>query len=134
MKKILVLLIMGLTSTYSNATEVCRIDLPQSNSATFFLFNNGLQAVCQRAKNEITNDNKNLCANDSFFMTGMQNSSVSGSMSIFSSYSTGVSFTNKQTSKSRTISLDKVYRIKVLSGVKEILIQPGTYVLNCPNK
>lgn len=116
------------------AAETCSVVVPEMNLVNFFLFNNGLQAICQKARNESTSDNSNLCANDSFFMAAMQKSSVSEIISAFSSYSTGVVFTNKQSSKFRTITLDKIYKAKVLSGIKEIVIKPGTYQMNCQGK
>lgn len=134
MKKIMILLIIGLTSIYSNATEICKSNVPQTNLVNIFLFNNGLQAVCQKVKNEITSDNKNICANDSFLMTSFQNSGITSSFIVSSSYYTGVTFTNKQSSKSRTMTLDKVYRVKVISGAKEIVIQPGTFAMECQTK
>ena len=93
-----------------------------------------MQAVCQKVKNEITNDNKNICANDSFLMTSFQNSGITSSLLVSSSYYTGVTFTNKQSPRSQTMTLDKVYRVKVISGVKEIVIQPGTFAMECQTK
>lgn len=133
MKKIIVLFLIGLTSLHSNATEICKSTVPQTNLVNIFLINNGLQAVCQKVKNETTSDNKNICANDLFLMTSFQNSGLT-SATVYSSYSTGVTFTNKQSPKSRTMTLDKVYRTKVLSGTKEIVIQPGTFAMECQTK
>lgn len=134
MKKIMILLIMGLASIHSSATEICKSEVPKTNLVNIFLFNKGLQAVCQKAKNEITSDNKTICANDSFLMTDFQNLGARSSFFISSSYYTGVNFSAQQSAKSRTMTVDKVYRVQVLSGSKEIVIQPGTYVMECKTK
>lgn len=134
MKNILVMLAVVLASTYSNATEICKSTVPQTNSVNIFIFNGGLQAVCQKIINTVVTDNKNICANDMFLLTSSQSSSSGDKVSVFNSYSTNVVFTDKQTTRSRTLTLDKVYRVEVLSGAKEIVIQPGTFAMDCQTK